>query len=464
MDFDAGYSDSYQPQIGYGASSVPHPDAGSEQQGSQRNKASQPLYKASSHDYDDDRDRRDRSYDDRDRDSRRDSRRDRDRSRSRSGRRDSRRDYDRDSRRDSRRDRDYDRDRDRDRDRHRDREPPLSHMVHIKGLAMLSGEDSVRETLKSVEMYVGAPRDVRMIAASKDNKDPRPAAAIEMPSADAARMLISYGSLVVDGVTASLEAAKRPPSKDDLRRDWICKKCGGMNFSRRMECFQCGVPREGNAQPVDESAPRQAAAGLNNENVVIVRDLSEYVEEESLRNTFVYFGQVREVRLVRDKYTNVGKGFAFIEFERHNDAMNAIEEANTNGVYVDGRRVNCGIARGKDAPASSHKNVASAAIEAAMALNASRMGGKASGGMKGKTYEEEYPPAAAAAAATAPAEGFEMDPSTGFFYNETTQQYFDGITGMYYTFKDGQCYYFDMSKQEYSPCQGLGNPTAPRVG
>ena len=36
---------------------------------------------------------------------------------------------------------------------------------------------------------------------------------------------------------------------------------------------------QGNAQPVDESGPRGPAAGLNNDNVVIVRDLSEYVEE-----------------------------------------------------------------------------------------------------------------------------------------------------------------------------------------
>lgn len=45
-------------------------------------------------------------------------------------------------------------------------------------------------------MYIGEPRDVRMLKPGETN-DSRPVAAIEMPTAESARLLLSYGSLVV---------------------------------------------------------------------------------------------------------------------------------------------------------------------------------------------------------------------------------------------------------------------------
>jgi len=447
MDFDGAYSDSYQPTVGYGASVTPHPDSAAAR-GSDR--ASRNLYKAGGRDDDDRRDER--------RDSRRSDRRDRSPARREDRDRDRSRDRDRD-RRDSRRDRDSERDSRRD----RDYEPPFHKTVHVKGLPMLSGIDGIRETMKSVEMYVGEPKDIQMLRIDRNATDTRPGAWIEMPTAETARMLLSYGTLVVDGVTVDLSAPVRPLTKEDLRRDWICMKCGAMNFSRRMECFQCNASREGNAQPVDESGPRGPAAGLNNDNVVIVRDLSEYVEEDTLRRTFQSYGGLKEVRMVRDKYTQLGKGFAFIEFDRHQEALHVVEESNHRGVYVENSRVKCALARGKDAPPKGgNQAVASAAIEAAMALNSSRMGGgKASSSGRRRDEEREDPQSVYG---QPPAEGFELDPATGYFYNQETQQYYESATSLYYTFKDGQCYYFDNTTQNYAACIGIGNPSAPRVG
>lgn len=235
-----------------------------------------------------------------------------------------------------------------------------------------------------------------------------------------------------------------------------------MNFSRRMECFQCNASREGNAQPVDESGPRGPAAGLNNDNVVIVRDLSEYVEEDTLRRTFQSYGGLKEVRMVRDKYTQLGKGFAFIEFDRHQEALHVVEESTHRGVYVENSRVKCALARGKDAPTKGgNQGLASAAIEAAMALNASRMGGKAPSSSGRRRDEERADPKSVYG--QPPAEGFELDPATGYFYNPETQQYYESATSLYYTFKDGQCYYFDNTTANYAACIGIGNPSAPRV-
>jgi len=182
---------------------------------------------------------------------------------------------------------------------------------------MLTDPDSIRETLKAFEVYIGPPNDVQMMRAKEGDKDQRMGAWIEMSSAENARLLLSYGTLMVDGQTVDLLQPTRPMTKEDLRRDWICTKCSAMNFSRRMECFQCSAPREGNARPVE--ADHKAAGGLKNENVVVVRDLSEYVEEETLRRVFASYGSLREVRLVRDSYTQLGRGFAFIEYDSYRE-------------------------------------------------------------------------------------------------------------------------------------------------
>jgi len=91
-----------------------------------------------------------------------------------------------------------------------------------------------------------------------------------------------------------------------------------------------------------------------------------------------------------------------------------------------------------------------------MALNSSRMGGKAPS--KGRRDGD-----LAALYGQPPAEGFELDPKTGHFFNKETQQYYESATSLYYTFKDGQCYYFDNNTQQYAPCIGIGNPSAPRT-
>jgi len=445
MDFDAGYSDSYQPTVGSGMSATPHHDAG---QVDKEERGSQPLYKTGR--YGEERGRRD-EYEERgrfgDEHDRRDDRRDERRDDRRDDRRD--RDRDRDDRRRRSRDRDdgyaggrdnrgrregrsrspgrYDRRDDERRDRHY--EPAFNKTIHVKGLPMLSGAESVLETLKTVEMYIGKPRECQMVQQDSNSRDQRRTCFVEMPTAEAARMLLSYGTLVVDGVTAELSQPTRPLTKEDLRRDWICTKCGTMNFSRRMECFQCNAPREGNAQPVDESGHRGAAQGLNNDNVVIARDLSDHVDEGSLRRLFQTYGQVREVRLVRDQFSP-GRGFAFIEFDRHSEALSVVEDSSRRGVFLDGSRVPCEIARGKDAPSKANHGQALGAIEAAMGLNHGKAPSRDQRSSRDRAERD-----ATAIYGHPPAEGFELDPKTGHFYNAKTEQYYESATGFYYCFK-----------------------------
>ncbi|EXB66987.1 Glycine-rich RNA-binding protein 2 [Morus notabilis] len=81
---------------------------------------------------------------------------------------------------------------------------------------------------------------------------------------------------------------------------------------------------------------------------IIVRNLPYSTSERSLLENFSNFGQIAEVKLIKDKMTRRSKGFAFIQFTSQDDAMLAIE--NMDHQNLDGRLIYVEIAKpGKDA-------------------------------------------------------------------------------------------------------------------
>jgi cold-inducible RNA-binding protein len=66
-----------------------------------------------------------------------------------------------------------------------------------------------------------------------------------------------------------------------------------------------------------------------------VGNLSFNSTEDGLRQAFSQAGQVKDCRLMIDKFTNKSRGFAFIEMETQADANKAIEMF--NGKDLDGR-------------------------------------------------------------------------------------------------------------------------------
>ena len=108
------------------------------------------------------------------------------------------------------------------------------------------------------------------------------------------------------------------------------------------------APREGNAKPVDEPS-KGGSSGMNNDCVVVVKGLNEYVNEEAVRRTFASYGTlkeaplstpqflltvprpvdvlwaIRQVRLMRDKYTQLVNGSALIEYQQMQHALYVCE-------------------------------------------------------------------------------------------------------------------------------------------
>ncbi|KAJ0840064.1 putative RNA recognition motif domain, nucleotide-binding alpha-beta plait domain superfamily [Helianthus annuus] len=76
---------------------------------------------------------------------------------------------------------------------------------------------------------------------------------------------------------------------------------------------------------------------------IIVRNLSYTTSESCLKEEFSNFGQIAEVKLVKDQRSNKSKGYAFVQYTNQDDAMSALEAMDEK--YVDGRVVYVELAK-----------------------------------------------------------------------------------------------------------------------
>jgi RNA recognition motif-containing protein len=63
---------------------------------------------------------------------------------------------------------------------------------------------------------------------------------------------------------------------------------------------------------------------------IYVGNLSSDVKEEYLTTLFSEHGQVREVKIIRDMFSQESRGFGFIEMPGNTEAQKAIDELNTH--------------------------------------------------------------------------------------------------------------------------------------
>ena len=73
---------------------------------------------------------------------------------------------------------------------------------------------------------------------------------------------------------------------------------------------------------------------------IYVGNLSYRMTEAELKDTFAPFGEVKRVKIVKDRDTNRSKGFGFVEIENDADALKAIEALNNKEVGGRALRVN----------------------------------------------------------------------------------------------------------------------------
>ncbi|XP_031557090.1 nucleolysin TIAR-like isoform X2 [Actinia tenebrosa] len=90
----------------------------------------------------------------------------------------------------------------------------------------------------------------------------------------------------------------------------------------------------------------------NNHHHIFVGDLAEDIDDTTLRKAFQPFGDISEVRVVKDPANkNKSKGFGFVAFVRKDDAAKAI--ADMNGTEIKGKIIRTNWASRKNHPIQS---------------------------------------------------------------------------------------------------------------
>lgn len=78
---------------------------------------------------------------------------------------------------------------------------------------------------------------------------------------------------------------------------------------------------------------------------IYVGNLSPQVNEEDLQALFTEFGQVNNVKIIRDMFTSESRGFGFVEMKDNAGAQKAIEALNTK--ELKGKKITVNEARPK---------------------------------------------------------------------------------------------------------------------
>lgn len=78
---------------------------------------------------------------------------------------------------------------------------------------------------------------------------------------------------------------------------------------------------------------------------LFVGGLNFETDEQALEEQFSKYGQITEVRVIKDRETMTSRGFAFITFDNPEDAKDALQAM--NGKSIDGRQIRVGHAEKK---------------------------------------------------------------------------------------------------------------------
>ncbi|HVM87487.1 MAG TPA: RNA-binding protein [Puia sp.] len=79
---------------------------------------------------------------------------------------------------------------------------------------------------------------------------------------------------------------------------------------------------------------------------IYVSNLSFNVTDEDLQDYFAEYGEVTSAKVIKDKFTQKSRGFAFVEMPDDAAAQKAIQEL--DGASVDGRNIGVSVAKPRE--------------------------------------------------------------------------------------------------------------------
>ncbi|MBN3306627.1 RBM10 protein, partial [Amia calva] len=272
-------------------------------------------------------------------------------------------------------------------------------------LRMLPPNATVNEIRTQLQEQGIQPREVRLMR-NKSSGQSRGFAFVEFNHLqDAARwMETNQRVLTILGQRVSMHYSDPKPRANE---DWLCNKCGVQNFKRREKCFKCGVPKAeaelklplirkelplghlkesvqgllplptlyAPAAPVlPIGVPAQTGEVAN--DTLILRNLGPHTSLESILAALAPFATLSpsNVRLIKDKQTQLNRGFAFLQLATIVEASQLLQilQALQPPLNIDGKSIAVEFAKGSkrdvfltDGSRVSAATVASTAIAAA---------------------------------------------------------------------------------------------------
>ncbi|TYJ03845.1 hypothetical protein E1A91_A12G055300v1 [Gossypium mustelinum] len=362
-----------------------------------------------------------------------------------------------------------------------------SATVVVKGLSQKTTEEDLYQILAEW----GPLRHVRVIK-ERHSGISRGFAFIDFPSVGAASTMmerIGDDGLVVDGRKLFFEYSSKPtggtggPFGNDnalksghsvhrgitVPSDWMCTICGCVNFARRTSCFQCNEPRTDDAPAADISLSHSTSLGKKGTDsgpthVLVVRGLDENADEEMLRYEFSKHAPIKDLRLVRDKFTHVSRGFAFVHFHSVADATKALEATNGTTLEKNGQILRVAYAKSILGPGSGTSGASQSSSLAAAAIEAAAFSQQYDAvGWTPKEYNPDDKQSTSwqeQVVGSVPVQqdgsglhsGFVWDEASGYYFDAASGFYYDGNTGLYYDGNSGIWYSYDNQSQQYIPC------------
>ncbi|KAL7864484.1 hypothetical protein AOLI_G00159040 [Acnodon oligacanthus] len=272
-------------------------------------------------------------------------------------------------------------------------------------LRMLPPNATVNEIRAQLQQQGVQPREVRLMR-NKSSGQSRGFAFVEFNDLqEASRWMESNQRvLTILGQRVSMHYSDPKPRANE---DWLCNKCGVQNFKRREKCFKCGVPKSeaelklpvvqkelplGQLKDSSQgllplptiyqtSAPLISVTNTSQTNEVandtlILRNLGPHTSLEAILTALAPFATLSpsNIRLIKDKQTQLNRGFAFLQLTTIVEASQLLQilQALQPPLSIDGKIVSVEFAKGSkrdvfltDGSRVSAATVASTAIAAA---------------------------------------------------------------------------------------------------
>ncbi|XP_026881397.2 RNA-binding protein 10 isoform X1 [Electrophorus electricus] len=276
---------------------------------------------------------------------------------------------------------------------------------NIVMLRMLPPNATVSEIRTRLQEQGVQPREVRLMR-NKSSGQSRGFAFVEFNHLQEASRWMESNQRVLT-VLGQRVAMHYSDPKPRANEDWLCNKCGVQNFKRRERCFKCGVPKseaELKLPLVQKELPQgqvkdstqgllplptiyQAAAPLLNistssqtaevaNDTLILRNLGPHTTLEAILTALAPYATLSpsNVRLIKDKQTQLNRGFAFLQLTTIVEASQLLQilQALQPALAIDGKVVSVEFAKGSkrdvfpaDGSRVSAATAASTAIAAA---------------------------------------------------------------------------------------------------